>query len=193
MSNEPPVLKESGGRLRSLLMYGTLAILVALVVYSQFGGSHPLVGQAAPAFKLAALEGGAVDLREHLGKDVIVLDFWAVWCPPCREALPEVGALARELHGDGVAIYAVNQADAPPRIRELLNQLEIEGLPVLLDEAGEATRAYNIQSIPTIAVIDKQGQVARVFQGYGPNLKRSLRATIEKLREAPAPTQTAAR
>ena len=193
MSNEPPALNEAGGRLRSILLYGALAILVALVVYTQFGGSHPLVGQAAPAFQLASLDGGSVDLREHLGQDVVVLDFWAVWCGPCREALPDVGALAREMHGDGVAVYAVNQADPPPRIRDLLDQLDIDGLPILLDEQGEASTAYGVQGIPFIAVIDKQGQVARVFQGYGPGLKQSLRAAIEKLRDAPVPTQTAVR
>lgn len=141
-------------------------------------GGSPLEGEPAPAFSLSLLDGGPVSLGDHLGTRPVVLDFWAVWCPPCREALPKVAAAAEAFKDKDVAIYAVNLGDTPESIRSFLEQRSLS-LPVLLDSDGSAGALYQVRSIPTMIFIDKTGKVARVV--VGSMSEKALRSAITQL------------
>ncbi len=170
------VLKD---RWRQLVMF----ILGVTVVVLYFAGflrlPDPLEGKPAKAFKLPSLEGEEVNLAQHLGKDVVLLDFWAVWCPPCRMSLPAVSAVWKEFGPSGLVVYAVNQQDTPGAVRNFLQNGNIE-VPVLLDTDRLAGNAYKVTSIPKMVLVDRSGNVVFVHKGFGPGSEWTLRKAVAK-------------
>ena len=135
---------------------------------------------------MSNLEGEQVDLSAHLGRDVIVLDFWASWCPPCRRALPMVAGIARDFADRGVAVYAVNKGEPEATARAYIAKNKLD-LPVLLDVAKNASALYGVSGIPQIVLIGRDGVAAKVHVGLAPNEDRTLRAELEELLNPPAP------
>src|SRR5690606_25915604 len=103
----------------------------AVIYLFAVGGTHPLSGKTAPDFSLSDVDGKTVTLASHRGKDVVVLDFWASWCPPCREGLPVVDAVAKNFAGQPVAVYAVNIQEHKEAVEEFVRKNNLT-LPVLL-------------------------------------------------------------
>lgn len=152
---------------RYSLLAGRIALFALIAVIGpQCAGSSgsTLQGQDAPAFSLKLLDGSTFDLAEHLGNRPVVLDFWAVWCPPCREAMPKVAAAVRDYQDKDVVILTVNQGDDPENIRSFLNDRSLD-VPVALDDRGAVGRSYGVRSIPTMVFINREGKVARVVVG----------------------------
>jgi thiol-disulfide isomerase/thioredoxin len=130
-------------------------------------------GKSAPAFTLEGLAGPAVAVPAA-GK-VTVLNFWATWCPPCREELPELDKFARD--NPAVAFYAVDLQEPAAKVRDFLKQNGYS-FPVLLDSGGSAAQAYRINAIPTTVVIDKSGLK---FRKTGPVTAAELAGVIRGL------------
>lgn len=142
---------------------------------------HPLVGQPAPKFTLAQLDGGeSQELESVLGKKVVVLDFWATWCPPCVEGLPQLAKVTEQFKDKDVAVFAVNIEEEPDTIREFLEQRELD-LPVLLDAQGEAAKKYEVSGIPQTVLVGLDGRVQVVHTGMVDNLEAELTKAIEAL------------
>lgn len=136
-----------------------------------------LEGKAAPAFSLQTLDGAAVSLAELKGH-VVVLDFWATWCPPCRKSLPGLAQLYKDKAGAGVLVYAVNVKEAKEQVQAFLRQQNYT-IPVLLDPDGEVAQEYGVSGIPQTVVIGKDGKVRRVFIGATPKTEEEIRAEVE--------------
>ncbi len=142
---------------------------------------HPLVGQPAPKFALLELVGEkAMELETALGKKVIVLDFWATWCPPCVEGLPQVARVAEAFSDKPVAVYAVNIEEDAKTIREFLSERKIQ-LPVLLDAQGEVAQQYDVAGIPQTVLIGLDGRVQVVHTGLPTDLQDELTNAIKEL------------
>jgi peroxiredoxin len=141
---------------------------------------HSLVGQPAPVFEVPGLDGTTVSLAEYLGKNVIVLDFWATWCGPCVQALPEVSAVTSSLKDRGVVFYAVNIREEEQVVVDFLKEQNLD-VPVALDAAGEVASAYQVSGIPQSVIIGKDGKVQVVHVGFGANLKELLTGELEQL------------
>ncbi len=135
-----------------------------------------LVGKPAIDFTLASLAGPSVTLRRLRGK-VVVLDFWATWCGPCRRWMPIVAKVEKQLAGRGVSFYAVNVAETTEQVRAFLRTAGATP-PVLLDRDGKVATAYGASAIPLTAVIGRDGRVAQVLVGLHPeeDLRAALRA-----------------
>lgn len=166
-----------------LRQYGTTIALIALAGFLVFqvfgGGSHPLDGQPAPEFTLPTLEGEQVSLADHSGKDVIVLDFWASWCPPCRKGLPILDEVARDFQDRPVAVYAVNIREGKALIRDFVGKNKLS-LPVLLDDTGIVADDFQVSGIPQTVIIDRNGTIHSVHVGVPPfGFKSSLVGDIE--------------
>jgi len=148
--------------------YGSTVLIVlvgALVIYVMaVGGTHPLDGKAAPDFTLPRLDGASVTLSNHLGKDVVVLDFWASWCPPCRKGLPALDRVSKSLEGESVAIYAINIRESQALVAEFA-RMEKLTLPILLDDTGLVADDYGVTTIPQTVIIDRSGKVYKVEAG----------------------------
>ncbi len=141
---------------------------------------HPSLGKDAPPFKLELLDGGKLDLAAIKGKKIIVLDFWATWCPPCRKALPIIAEVTASYADKGVAFYAVNLQEDKDKITEFLTKQNIK-CPVALDKESEVAKLYNVEGIPQSVIIGKDGIVQVVHVGLSPNLKDDLKSELEDL------------
>jgi thiol-disulfide isomerase/thioredoxin len=133
----------------------------------------PLLGEKAPPVKLARLDEGEMQLADHAGKEVVMLDFWATWCGPCVEELPVLAEVAKEFKDKGVVFYAVNQGEEAKDINEFLEEKKLE-ITVALDKEGEVGTAYGVQGIPFLVLVDKAGVVQSVHLGYSEDIKETL-------------------
>lgn len=180
----PPAPAPAGrGFFRDRLGQAVIVLLGALVVGLYFGGllrlPHPLEGMPAKTFKLVSLDGVETDMAAHLGKDAVLLDFWAVWCPPCRRSMPALAELHREFAPQGLVVYAVNQGDSAEAVRAFLEKEGVDA-PVLLDPDGVAGNRYGVTGIPQIVVINRQGLVSMVQAGYGFGTEWRIRRAVKK-------------
>jgi peroxiredoxin/outer membrane lipoprotein-sorting protein len=130
------------------------------------------VGKAAPDFNLQDLAGRRVALKELRGQ-VVVLDFWATWCGPCRIDMPRIEALHKEMKAQGLRVFGVNGEDA--QVARAYLDRNGYTFPTLSDPGMAVSRLYEVSAIPTAVVIDKQGKIGAYLQGSG---------TKERLMEA---------
>jgi thiol-disulfide isomerase/thioredoxin len=143
-------------------------------------GPHPLLGKVAPPFTLEDLDGKPVELARHLGKEVVILDFWATWCGPCIAAMPEVKATADKFADGGVALYFVNLQEDAETIRAFLEEQKLD-VPVALDIEGGVAAEYGVTGIPQTVIIGKDSKVQVVHVGFSNKLQQQLTAEIEDL------------
>lgn len=143
------------------------------------GTASPLIGQAAPEIDLELLEGGRFVLSQEKGK-VVVLDFWATWCGPCRQSMPLVEALMDQYDPGQTRLIAVNIREQPDEIRKALDLLKLHS-EVALDIDEVAARRYQANAIPQLVVVDAEGKVARLFVGGGEQVVAQLKLTLDEL------------
>ena len=137
------------------------------------------LGTDAPEVTLPLLDGGEIKISDFKNKKVLVLDFWATWCGPCRMAMPIIDEVAAEYKDKDVAVYAVNVNEGAKKIQEFVDKMELT-LPIAMD-AGKAAQLYHANSIPRTVVIGKNGRIQAVHLGYSPYLKRELTKQIDTL------------
>jgi cytochrome c biogenesis protein CcmG, thiol:disulfide interchange protein DsbE len=162
----------------------------ALVVVMFFGlmllklrQPDPWVGKPAPDFTLAvahgegAAQGDRVRLSDLKGQ-LVVLDFWASWCEPCRQSVPILNQVARTLAAEGVRVYGVNAEGFKPETLARVAARWQFAYPVLTDPTAQTQLAYDVEALPTLYLIDKQGIVQKTHAG-SPSAER----LIEEVRE----------
>lgn len=150
----------------------------------------PLVAQAqTPALSLPDLQGGVHRLSEYRGK-VILLNFWASWCAPCRAEMPSIERLRRELHGEPFAVLAVNVGEDARVVRRFAERAHI-GFTVLIDSDRKTALAWRTRALPTTFIIGPDGRVRYSHVGARDWSDGRARNTIEALMRK-APLQTAA-
>lgn len=157
--------------------------LLCLASCAQFGPGGPgsaLVGKPAPPFDLVMLDGRHFRLSEHKGNQVVLLDMWATWCGPCRRELPIVAGVARDYHGRGLVVCAVNLREDKQKVAAFAKSEKI-ALPVVLDEQGVVAQQYHANAIPMLVLIDKAGIVRFVHVGLRSDIKTALHAEIDEL------------
>ncbi len=148
----------------TLLIVGLLALFALNTVWiarnaKQLGGTR--AGQLAPPLHLRMLDGDFPDLR---GK-IVFLSFWATWCGPCIHELPDVQRLY-EQYKDRITFVAINVdngEDVTPAVRAFKNRLHLE-MPIAIDD-GSASQSYRVDTIPRTVIIDREGRVAKSFDG----------------------------
>ncbi len=150
---------------------------------SQQSQGVALEGKPAPAMNLELLgSDGKLDLADHRGKNVVILDFWASWCGPCRIGLPIVTEVAGQFKEKGVVLYAVNVGEGKVKAQAFVEQTGLSAT-VALDTTGDTQRDYGASSIPMTVIIDKDGIVHEVHRGVSPSLKMDLTRTLTQLTE----------
>ncbi len=161
-----------------LLLILALLVVVHYIRRPQVEGVAE-VGLQAPLFKLPDLQGSEVSLDQYRGK-IVMLDFWATWCGPCRLTMPLLDSLQEE-YADELALLAVNLQEPSNIVDDYIREQNISST-VLLDQDGKVGQLYQTYSIPMQVLIDKQGILRFIQLGYSPIMRDKLRAEINKLR-----------
>ncbi|MCK9517469.1 MAG: TlpA family protein disulfide reductase [Dehalococcoidia bacterium] len=122
------------------------------------------VGRAAPNFRLRAVRNGEVSLADYRGNWVL-LNFWAAWCPPCRQETPTLQAFANE-HPEGLVVLGVNQQEAASVARDFIDEYGVT-YPTALDLTGEVSVAYRVSrgGLPASLLIDPEGVIREIHLG----------------------------
>jgi tetratricopeptide (TPR) repeat protein len=150
-----------------------------------------LLGTPALEFKLKNLEGGELSLSEFKGK-VVLLDFWATWCGPCRAEMPAFQKIHRELSEKDVVVLALDVDEPPETVAEYVKKEHLT-LPVLLAKNTGVVEKYGVNAFPTTFALDKTGKIADILVGGGTNDDVRLLGAIEKARNgAPPPAPATA-
>jgi thiol-disulfide isomerase/thioredoxin len=127
---------------------------------------------------LRSVAGENVRLSEHLG-EVIIINFWASWCGPCRQEMPLLDELYGKYQRAGLTLLSVNLDDDKERAIEMAKTLAVS-YPVLLDARKEVSRSYQVGTMPSTVLIDREGVIRYVSEGFKPGYERRY---IEQLRE----------
>jgi thiol-disulfide isomerase/thioredoxin len=139
-----------------------------------------LVGTAAPDVTLPVLGGGAMSLAGLQGK-VVVLDFWATWCEPCRGQMPSIAKLHRELAGQAAVVIGINDDETPERARAYIEEQKLDWTHLYDGPAGAARKAFEVTAIPTVIVLDREGKIAAYETGLAESSEKTLREALRRL------------
>ncbi len=154
-------------------------LLTAMGSYSPADSKRPPVIEKAADFSLKDLRGGTVSLASLRGK-VVLLSFWATWCPPCVSEMPSMNRLYQELRSRGFQVVAVSLDRSAEGVKEYVDTKGIKFL-VLMDEDNAVARRYKVFSTPTTFLIDRKGNIVERFYGEYDWQDRDVKAKIEKL------------
>jgi len=138
-----------------------------------------LLGQPAPDFALQTASGESVKLADLRGK-VVLLDFWASWCGPCMLAMPEMEKIHQKFAGKPVMVIGMNQQDDAATVEETMKERELT-FTQLLDVDGSVGESFGANAIPHTVLIDAEGRIQKIHQGYADTLADDLSGDIEKL------------
>lgn len=171
---------------RTLLLL--IAVLLLLSGNCLAGASRPdkapggaaLVGQPAPDFQLKTVDGRSIRLSDLKGK-VVLVNFWATWCPPCKQEMPSMERLYARLHNQGLEILAVNiESDGDEVLPEFLRQ-HPHTFPILMDLEGDVQQTYGVFRFPETFVVDKTGKVVQHIIGGRDWTSRDIVSALKKL------------
>ena len=163
---------------RKLMWVGCCLVLGTAFLTCSRRQTGVMVGQEAPGFQLATLDGRQVSLSGLRGK-IVLLDFWATWCGPCRLSMPQLDNLQQE-YEQNLVLLAINLNESPETVRGYTHSRNLKSV-VLLDSEGTVGSTYKSRQIPMQVLIDQEGVVRHVQVGYSATMGEQLREEIDKL------------
>lgn len=177
MSSDQPVPLR---RASALVFTGALAVVLCAACGDVKSASD--IGNTAQDFTARDADGNTFRLSDHIGKQVVLIDFWATWCQPCLAEMPHLEKMYDDYKSKGFLVVAVSM-DGPESIADVpafakRNQMNF---PVLLDEDSSIASIYNPRkSAPLSAIIDKTGRITAVREGYNPGDEAYVLQDVQK-------------
>jgi peroxiredoxin len=160
-------------------MKNTLLGLVFCVFAATSLASSGLTGQSAPDFALKSSSGENLRLSEFRG-DVVMVNFWATWCGPCRQEMPLLDELYSRYGRVGFSLLGVNIDDNSSKAMDMVSELGVT-FPVLFDSRKEVSELYQVNAMPVTVLIDREGTVRYVHHGYKPGYEEKYLDQIRSL------------
>ena len=166
------------------LMLGLPAAGVAAALPPLSHSLTKLTPKPAPALKLSDMHGAVHDLSQLKGR-VVLINFWATWCPPCRREMPSMERLKQQMKGEDFSVLAVNVAESANDIELFTSQLDADlSFPILLDRISQSMQAWKISGLPTTYLVDRKGRVVASAIGGRefdhPDMVRAIRAVLKQ-------------
>lgn len=152
---------------------------LVLVCSLAAGGAAAAASDPAPDFTLKSLGGQNLKLSEMTG-NVVLINFWASWCGPCREEMPLLNALHNKYKPLGFTVLGVNVEEQAENARGFLNDFPVD-FPVLLDNKNRVSKLYNVIAMPTTVVVDRDGNMRFLHKGYKSGDEEKYRQMVKKL------------
>ncbi len=155
-------------------------LLACLFAMALGGGAQAaaLKGQA-PNFTLKATSGKNLKLSEMAG-NVVLINFWASWCGPCREEMPLLNDLHNKYEPLGFTVLGVNVEEDPKNATGFLKNFPVD-FPVVLDNQNTVSQQYNVVAMPTTVLVDRDGNVRYLHKGYKAGDEQKYRKIVKKL------------
>jgi thiol-disulfide isomerase/thioredoxin len=144
--------------------YAMAGVVIALTCFSAWHAGAAEEVKLAPDFTLKSNSGDNVRLLEQRG-NVVLVNFWASWCGPCREEMPHLEELQQAYQDLGFTILAVNVDENPAKANILLDDVAVS-FPILFDQDDNTSKLYDVRAMPTTVIIDRDGNQRFVHLGY---------------------------
>lgn len=159
--------------------YRRLAGLLLCALASASLAASDIAGQPAPDFALKSATGENLRLSEYRG-DVVMINFWATWCGPCRQEMPLLDELYSRYQRVGFNLLGVNIDDDSGRAMQMVSDLGIS-FPVLFDSRKEVSKLYAVEAMPVTVLVDREGRIRHVHHGYKPGYEEKYLDQIRTL------------
>jgi peroxiredoxin len=157
-----------------------LRVATAAVIAAAATTSSAIAPQStAPDFTLHAMSGPNLRLKEQRGR-VVMVNFWATWCGPCRQEMPQLNRLYSKYKSSGFVLLGVNVDDDAGKAAELAAKLGVT-FPVLLDTDKTVSKLYDVSTMPSTVIIDREGNVRYVHRGYLSGYEENYEKQIREL------------
>lgn len=161
----------SAKALERLVVAGVIIVLLGIIIAgwarsdSATGAGAGVVapGKPAPDFTVPGLEGGTVTLSNYRGR-VVLVNFWATWCPPCRAEMPELETVYRQQRDAGFVILGIDQAENDATVRDFVTGRGFSWT-FALDRDGAVSRVYGALGLPTSVLVDRDGRIVHTWSG----------------------------
>lgn len=155
-----------------------VAVFISLLIFSTCSPKDQTQTQTdSNDFTLPSLDGEDITLSKLKGH-VILIDFWATWCPPCRKSIPVFIDLYNKYHEKGFTVLGISREDKSV-LEKFRDEIGIP-YPLLIDNNG-ISKKYQVQAIPTIMIFDKNGKVRKTQVGFAPELEAGFDLLIDSL------------
>jgi len=168
-------------------------LLIALALLAPPGAGAqaltPWTGGAAPPLELTALDGRQHRLADYRGR-VVLVNFWATWCAPCRAEMPSIERLRRSLEGEPFTVLAVNVGEDAAAVRAFSAQVPM-GFALLLDPGSQVTRAWGARALPVTFVVGPEGRIRYQALGERDWADTQIRSRLRALMPGARPLESA--
>ncbi|WP_341938100.1 TlpA family protein disulfide reductase [Marinimicrobium sp. C2-29] len=156
-----------------------MAVSVRLIMAALLGLALNVQAEKAPDFTLKSDTGENLNLEEQRGK-VVMINFWASWCAPCRKEMPLLEELYDRYEKDGFTLFGINVEQNPEAAEKFLADVGVS-FPILYDPESEVSRAYQVNAMPTTVMVDRDGEVRYVNRGYREGDEEKYRKQVREL------------
>jgi peroxiredoxin len=160
-----------------------LAIFIIVLPVNSFA-ANPLEGQPAPVWPaMADMAGEMRSMEPHLGRDVILIDFWSIYCVSCIQEMPSLVDLYEKYKDQGFMLYGIDlDSFSPRRVKKFIDSLNFKiPYPVIIDKKRQIAAAYKVGMLPTTIIIGRDGKVKMFHIGYKPGDEKEFDHLIESL------------
>jgi peroxiredoxin len=162
-----------------LAMLRAFSVLIVSALVASFAMAATTSGPA-PNFKLQSRDGKTVSLSDYKGQ-VVLVNFWATWCGPCRQEMPHLEAIYEKYKGLGFTMLGVNVEDNASGAKKWLEENGPVTFPVLFDTKQEIGKLYKVETMPTTVIIARDGTMRFIHHGYKPGYEGDYQTQVRQL------------